>query len=152
CSVRGAREATGVNDDSLVVADQAHDHDTLDAGFLELGAGIIHVRVTIAYHHVCGDTARTPAREIVRQIDFGIALLRLIAGDNQRRDALTDRIDPLRVRGLPGRGECGASTCAQAESRAENQTAQRLRQACLPFEWIGETDSRLYVVRGASIT
>src|SRR5262249_60860978 len=105
CSVRGAREATGVNDDSLVVGDQAHDHDTLDAGFLELGAGVFHVRVAIANQLVCRDTARTPAREIVGQIDLRIALLRLIAGDNQRCDALTDRIDPLRVRGLPGRGE-----------------------------------------------
>ena len=97
----GTGEATGVNDDTLVVADYAHDHDTLDARFLEPGAGVIHVRVTIAYQHVCRDTARTPGREIVRQVDLRIALPRLIAGDNQRRDALAQRIDPLRVRRLP---------------------------------------------------
>jgi len=93
--------------------------------------------VTIAYQLVCRDTARTPAREIVRQIDLRIALPRLIAGDNQCRDALAYRIDPLRVRRLPRRGESGAPTCAQAESRAENQAAQRLRQACVPVEWVG---------------
>jgi hypothetical protein len=98
----------------LVVADYAHDHDTLDAGFLEPGAGVIHVRVTVAYQLVCRDTARTPAREIVRQIDLRIALPRLVAGDNQRRDTLAYRIDPLCVRGFPSGGESGASTCAQA--------------------------------------
>jgi hypothetical protein len=70
------------------VADYTHDHDTLDAGFLELGAGVIHVRVTIAYQLVCRDTARTPDREIVRQMDLRVALPLLIAGDNQRRDSL----------------------------------------------------------------
>jgi hypothetical protein len=86
----------------LVVAYYAHDHDTLDAGFLEPGAGVIHVRVAIAYQLMCRDTARAPAREIVGQIDFRIALSRLIAGDNQRRDALACGIDPLRIRRLPG--------------------------------------------------
>jgi hypothetical protein len=84
------------------MAYQAHDHDTLDTGFLETGAGVIHVGLIEAYQRICSDSARTADRELVSQIDLGIAPPLLIAVDNQRRDTLAYWIDALRVGRLPG--------------------------------------------------
>src|ERR1700751_5151522 len=102
--------------------DQAHDHDALDPGFLETGTCVVHGGIIQTYQRVRSHATRTADRELVSQIDFRIAPALLIAVDDQRSDTLAQRIDALRVRSLPGRGERRGSARGQANSEAAHHT------------------------------